>query len=570
MSALLDLDLNCRPPSPEPAATEEPRRAMLCQEQPFPNQDLHKVSGSFWKQPSGAPSSLHSTHEHKLMCLGERDGPSPQVSSNSNKHKTQSDITEQNLDVKCSIRIKADVGVRDKHAYHSLIDLEKPASSDDVAGIVAPSGFRNHGNHIGRSQDGSCCVSPENSSVAESGLLCRDTREPIFSRVSPGSVGSSETPDCQSPREPSNTESRHSFIDLNEPQEESLHVASVPSQETCSPLFHTSSTYAGELSKSSSQGFQKEGGSCIRSLKDSSIRLTAPSLVAESSREVAVAASVQEKGFIDLNVPFESIDMPSEIVSPFWAKISNDDGSKGVVSNHFYSKINSFQAEALRGHMVPRNDHILASKDDNNMTLPDLATTGIDKVQPELLVPQNLTGNHVCQRLVASDDGKSNPQETVRMLQYEAEGSDRSVVNAAETLLSILYNSACLTDYPVSSSQTAAQDGNEEPQCSLDSFEKIVLSLEEIKDDGLSIPVILPDKDVPACGIKLKRGRGMRNFQREIIPGLVSLGRQEICDDLDAIGYEPKKTRSRKKNRRAQGASSTRPRARKRGSAARN
>jgi len=96
-----------------------------------------------------------------------------------------------------------------------------------------------------------------------------------------------------------------------------------------------------------------------------------------------------------------------------------------------------------------------------------------------------------------------------------------------------------------------------------------VLSLEEIKDDGQSINVTPPNREGPACGIKLKRGRGMRNFQREIMPGLVSLARQEICEDLEAIGYEPKKTRSRK-TRKGQGSSSTRSRALKRGSAARN
>jgi hypothetical protein len=80
----------------------------------------------------------------------------------------------------------------------------------------------------------------------------------------------------------------------------------------------------------------------------------------------------------------------------------------------------------------------------------------------------------------------------------------------------------------------------------LNSFEESILSLEEMKDDGESVPARAPDKDGPSCGIKLKRGRGLRDFQREILPGLVSLARHEICDDLHSIGYEIRKTRSRR------------------------
>ncbi|KAL6641441.1 hypothetical protein ACP70R_019622 [Stipagrostis hirtigluma subsp. patula] len=566
MSALVDLDLNCSPPSPEPTATEEPMRALLCQEQPLPDQGLHKVYGSFWKQTSGAPSSLHFTHEHKLMSLGERGSPNSHVSSNSNKRKTQSDVTEQNLDVRSAIQRKSDPGVWEKHAYHGVIDLEKPVASDDAAEIVAYSGFGYPANHIGISQDCSCCVSPENSSLAESGPVCR---KPISSRVSPGSVGSSETPDCQSPMKTSNTESRYSLIDLNEPQEESLDAFCMSSQETYSPLLHSSSPYAGEFSKSSRQVFQKECGSSIGSLKESSITVIVPSSVADNSRNTTATSSVQRQGLIDLNMPLESVDMPSEVISTCQDKDANNDGSKGTVSYHFHSNIHSLQAETPWGYKFARNNNILASKDDNNVLLQISATNVINKAQSEVLIPETLVGNHVHQRLGASHDGESNPQNTVSKLQAEAGSVDKTVASAAETLLSIFsHYSVCFADRPGSSSQPATQDGNDEPQCSLDSFEKIVLNLEEIKDDGQSISVIPPDKDGPACGIKLKRGRGMRNFQREIIPGLVSLARQEICDDLQAIGYEPRKTRSRKTHR-AQGASSTRSRARKRGSAAR-
>ncbi|TVU31746.1 hypothetical protein EJB05_23444 [Eragrostis curvula] len=509
MAALVDLDLNCCPPSPE-----EPRLAMLAREQPFPEQmDRHKLYGSFWKQSSAAPSSLHSTHEHKLMSLEESCNPNPYVSSSSHQRKTHSNSAEQNFDPNRSVWRKPNMFVPMKHSYHDHIDLEKPATSDDVSEIVVYSGFGNPANHIVRSQESSCCVSPENISLAETALLCRERNS---FRVSPGSVGSSGTPGCQSPIKQSNTESRHSLFDLNEPQDESLHVFDTSSKEiypTCSPC-------PGVFSKKSSQVLQKKVGSSAGSLEESSITVMVPNSAACSSKNVATASLVQREGLIDLNVPLESTDMPSENFSSF-------------------------------------------------MLHPVSATHGINK--SKVLIPGTiLVDNHVCLKAGVSHDGPSNSQMDISMLGAGAESDDIVVATAAETLLSIFsHNSACTANTPERNSQISVQDGNNEPQCSLDSFEKGVLNLEEVRDDGQSIPVIPPGKDAPACGIKLKRGRGMRNFQREIIPGLVSLARQDICDDLHAIGYEPKKTRSRKA-RRGQGASSSRSRPRKRGTATRN
>ncbi|PAN48567.1 hypothetical protein PAHAL_9G390800 [Panicum hallii] len=557
MAALVDLDLNCRPPSPEPAVAQETRRPMLRQEQPFPDQmkGLHKFYGHFWKQPNSAQSSLHPTHENMLMNLGSRANQKQEAFANSNKRKSSSDIVEQNSDVRTSIRRKSD-------PYHVVIDLEKPTTSGDAGEIVGCSGFSNLANQNGRSQDGSCCISPENSSLAESTQLCRDWNSSRANRV-----GSSDTPDCQSPIKPSSTESRHSLIDLNVPQEESLLVSS---------LFHSSSTYPGNFSKSPREVSEAECGSGIGSIRGSSISVITSNPVADSSRDMVAESPIQREALFDLNVSLENIDMPLEIISNYRDKVVNNDVSKGTAPDHSFSMKNSLQAETSSKYLVHGNDHMLARKDDNNVHLPTSTNNGISKVQSpesgtinrELLVTESLVDNNVT-RVSISHNQASNLQE-VSILQAKAHDDDTTASIAARTLLSIFqHNSARVADCPGGNSTTSAQNGNNEPQPSLDSFEKTVLSLEEIKDDGQSIKATPPDRGGPPCGIKLKRGRGMRNFQREIMPGLVSLARQEICEDLEAIGYEPKKTRSRK-TRKGQGSCSTRSRPLKRGSAARN
>jgi hypothetical protein len=117
------------------------------------------------------------------MCLDEGGNPNPHVFNSSNKRKAHSNASQQDFDASYSVRSKSDMAMPVKRAYHDQIDLEKPATSDDVSEIVVRSGFSNLANHIVRSQQSSCCVSPENVSLAETGLLCT---EPNSFHVSPG------------------------------------------------------------------------------------------------------------------------------------------------------------------------------------------------------------------------------------------------------------------------------------------------------------------------------------------------------------------------------------------------
>ena len=110
------------------------------------------------------------------MNLGSRANKKQEAFVNSNKRKSSPDIVEQNSDARISIRRKCD-------PYHAVIDLEKPMTSGDAGEIVGCSGFSNLANQNGRSRDRSCCISPENSSLAESAQLCRDWNS---SRANPG------------------------------------------------------------------------------------------------------------------------------------------------------------------------------------------------------------------------------------------------------------------------------------------------------------------------------------------------------------------------------------------------
>lgn len=73
------------------------------------------------------------------------------------------------------------------------------------------------------------------------------------------------------------------------------------------------------------------------------------------------------------------------------------------------------------------------------------------------------------------------------------------------------------------------------PQCSSESYESLVLRQPEISLDLYSVTSTPSERSCSNekdYGTKLKRGRRMKDFRKEILPGLASLSRQEICEDV--------------------------------------
>ncbi|KAK4425512.1 hypothetical protein Salat_1745200 [Sesamum alatum] len=95
------------------------------------------------------------------------------------------------------------------------------------------------------------------------------------------------------------------------------------------------------------------------------------------------------------------------------------------------------------------------------------------------------------------------------------------------------------------------------PQSSSESYEAIVLNQQECSADEYcmsSTPFEVSSSDKKDHGVKLRRGRRMKDFQKEILPSLSSLSRQEICEDIKIMelairSREYKKYRSKTANR---------------------
>ncbi|CAK9171131.1 unnamed protein product [Ilex paraguariensis] len=111
-------------------------------------------------------------------------------------------------------------------------------------------------------------------------------------------------------------------------------------------------------------------------------------------------------------------------------------------------------------------------------------------------------------------------------------------------------NEDCITK---TGSNEVENEERDQPQNSLDSYESLVLKLGESSVDDCCVSskaLEFNEMDKNDCGIKLRRGRRLKDFQRDILPVLSSLSRHEICEDINIFegvmrSREYKKLRSR-------------------------
>ncbi|CAO2819829.1 unnamed protein product [Amaranthus hypochondriacus] len=117
-----------------------------------------------------------------------------------------------------------------------------------------------------------------------------------------------------------------------------------------------------------------------------------------------------------------------------------------------------------------------------------------------------------------------------------SEETDERVLIAAELLVDM-----GRVMQPCSQAETSKLPENEEedkPQRSLDSYEVMVLSAEACNPDDYFVSSnafsvdVSEKKDVK---YKLKRGTRMRDFQKDILPSLSTLSRQEILEDVNLL-----------------------------------
>lgn len=117
---------------------------------------------------------------------------------------------------------------------------------------------------------------------------------------------------------------------------------------------------------------------------------------------------------------------------------------------------------------------------------------------------------------------------------------DALIQEAAASLISISLesqtnNQACPTK---SRSDEIQNIMREQPESSSDSYESMVMNLTETSADDYCVssnPIEASELCNKDTGIKLRRGRRIKDFQKDILPGMASLSRHEIHEDISIM-----------------------------------
>ncbi|XP_068651442.1 uncharacterized protein [Aristolochia californica] len=200
-------------------------------------------------------------------------------------------------------------------------------------------------------------------------------------------------------------------------------------------------------------------------------------------------------------------------------------------------------------HKHGQGDSRFSDKSRNSQPEPQVTATSLDKQEQVV---------ETCDHAYLLEEMCSySPLDSYEQNEQREEGPieiDSTVRRAAESLLHISQeNSAtCLSGIAVAGPVEMDSPGKcQEYQCSCDSYESIALMLVESNyQEYLSLAKPAKEKiteETTCVGVsKLRRGMRARDFQRDVLPGIVSLSRHEICEDLHTINEVIQSTESRR------------------------
>lgn len=110
---------------------------------------------------------------------------------------------------------------------------------------------------------------------------------------------------------------------------------------------------------------------------------------------------------------------------------------------------------------------------------------------------------------------------------------DGQIIRGAVSLVYLALE--CSEPSIASSTNKIEGENTEQPQCSSDTFEEMVLKQPESSIDDCCVTSNAFEFNATEkrdYGITLKRGRRMKDFQRDIMPSMATLSRHEICEDI--------------------------------------
>ena len=155
-------------------------------------------------------------------------------------------------------------------------------------------------------------------------------------------------------------------------------------------------------------------------------------------------------------------------------------------------------------------------------------------------LPKSQIGSQVTETPFSEQDSSESKHQCHSKKDEEESDVNALIQKAAESLIHISLEGSACYQY-CSTKKRSSERENEKrelPQYSSDSFESITLKLAESSADDYcvsSMPFEVNGTEEKDFSFKLRRGRRMKDFQRDILPGLATLTRHEICEDINIL-----------------------------------
>ncbi|KAL3497459.1 hypothetical protein ACH5RR_040191 [Cinchona calisaya] len=350
-------------------------------------------------------------------------------------------------------------------------------------------------------------------------------------------------------------------IDLNKPPIDELHFSTkdLAMESSIGASCAISDTLFGELHKDPSlngTSWRKPENNCTNEVsaivQQDSLNVT---VMASNSNDSSTNRSGSKLLCVDLESRFRSPSDHSEIQDCLAGNSQNEDAEfVSSLPNRNKGKtiieVDEMMVEedALSSHLCRNGDTIeytdsspASCKSDSVATDPSSSLKTMQSgthFGKSDLSHMNSFHNSESSQDESSIQGESKPGSFDEKKEASA-NDDALIQKGAVSLLYFLLESSsrlqhdCIPE--VDKMNDIENEKRDQPQCSLDSFESMVLKIEESNVEGSCVssnPVEVNDMDKKDYGIKLRRGRRLKDFQKDILPGLSSLARHEICEDI--------------------------------------
>ncbi|GMH22764.1 hypothetical protein Nepgr_024607 [Nepenthes gracilis] len=266
--------------------------------------------------------------------------------------------------------------------------------------------------------------------------------------------------------------------------------------------------------------------------------------------------------FIDLEtVPGHTFDVGEDPCNPGSDPKNESVGSQSKLSDRILGDGDKMDAMTVEDHKLSGSCKSDSNTDDHsisNRTMQSGIECGESHFSTSDESRNDSLGSRVKEASLGDLDQRSSDSRESSNQYIDKRGQsevDESVQKAAESLVFISMKSqVCPEDVLMrANSKEFNNADSSKPEYSSESFESIALKLSESSSNDYA----MSSKTFQVCesekrdfGYKLKRGTRMRDFQKDILPGLSTLARREICEDINIMesvirSREYKKMRSK-------------------------